>query len=484
MRDPQSGFAEYRPWRDDRALARAWPSLFCALPLFFSCSTSAVELRASPPVSEPSAPEAPALAAPQPQQTRQISVTYSAPAECPDYSAYARHVADRSANLELEPEQSRLKSVGSVGAQVTLEQHDTGWVGHVRLAGFEPPDRQVEGERCEDVVAALALITVLRLERSRAPAEPEPASAPVAAAPGEVGTAPAPERTQPPSAAETSQPRPAANPAVTPARRNEPGRSRIRAISPRHAARGVPALPAGAAEVAVAPAPRSRPDVASPRPEAADPSSPPPERATTPRRVVVVDTEGAAAPAPGSSSESVELRLLAQAGYASVPSHALKLTLGGELRFGATSQSWITGLSLAYARGSAGSASGTATLSLLSAELDLCPPGVSLDGGLWLQPCAFVRGGVIDVSVAEGDRPLSSIDALRPWLALGPGLLLGLPLSSNWSLRAVGQVAFQLVRDHFDSERAAVEGATPERVTLYRPEAMSFELGLGLAYAF
>jgi hypothetical protein len=201
---------------------------------------------------------------------------------------------------------------------------------------------------------------------------------------------------------------------------------------------------------------------------------------------VIVDTELDAGRAPASSAarESLKMSLLGHIGYASVPSHALKLTLGGELRFGATSQSWITALSLSYARASAGGSFGKAALSLLSAELDLCPPGVALAGGLWLQPCAFVRGGVIDVSVAEGDRPLLSIDALRPWLALGPTLRVGLPLSSHWSLRAIGQLAFQLVRDRFDGERVADEDATPERVTLYRPEAMSFELGLGLAYAF
>jgi hypothetical protein len=201
---------------------------------------------------------------------------------------------------------------------------------------------------------------------------------------------------------------------------------------------------------------------------------------------VIVDAEGDVNSAPASSvdGESLEMGLLGQVGYASVPSHALKLTLGGELRWGATSQSWITALSLAYARGSANDSSGNAALSLFSAELDLCSPGVSLEWGLWLQPCAFVRGGVIDVSVAVGDRPLLPIDARRPWLALGPSLMLGLPLSRHWSLRAVGQLAFQLVRDHFDSERIAATGVPRERVTLYRPEAMSFELGLGLAYAF
>jgi hypothetical protein len=481
MRDPQSGFAEYRPWRDGRARPRSRSWLLRALPLLLACSPAAVELRPAPPVSEPIAlVNSQAVSEPE-LETRSVSVAYHAPAECPGYDAYARHVANRSAHLELEAEDNRLKNVGSVRAQVTLERNDTGWVGHLSLAGFVPPDRQVEGERCEDVVAALALITVLRLERSRAPAELE--SSVVTPVLRDVQTTPAPRNTTVPAVPESSTPpRAEASGAVAPARTKKPGPSRIR----RSSARRVPTRKPGEAEVAAArAAAASRPSVASPRPDVAEPR-PPAQRASARQRVGIVSTEPDAVRAAASSAEleSLEMGLLGQVGYASVPSHALKLTLGGELRFGATSQSWIMALSFSYARGSAGGSFGEAALSLWSAELDLCPPGVDLTGGLWLQPCAFVRGGVIDVSVAEGDRPLSSIDALRPWLALGPSLMVGLPLSSHFSLRALGQVAFQLVRDRFDSERVAEEDATPERVTLYRPEAMSFELGLGMAYAF
>ena len=42
----------------------------------------------------------------------------------------------------------------------------------------------------------------------------------------------------------------------------------------------------------------------------------------------------------------------------------------------------------------------------------------------------------------------------------------------------------QLVRDRFEVERQLESTDAVERVTLYRPEPISLELALGLAYAF
>lgn len=174
-------------------------------------------------------------------------------------------------------------------------------------------------------------------------------------------------------------------------------------------------------------------------------------------------------------------------GYASVPSHAFKAALGGELRFGEGASGWVGALSLAYARGDHANAYGRLALTLLTLELQLCPQGVALNGSVWLRACGQLRGGGINLSISPGELPVVPEDAKwRPWAAFGAGLAAGFPLTERLELRGLFELAVQLVRDRFEVARLGSEGSAEGGATdtLYRPEALSLELGLGLGFAF
>src|SRR5690606_34503505 len=104
----------------------------------------------------------------------------------------------------------------------------------------------------------------------------------------------------------------------------------------------------------------------------------------------VDDTSEGADPGEATRAEPLwaETSLFGHLGYSSMPSHALKAAIGAELRLGETAAAWSGGLLLALARGNDVSADGTSELTLLTAELRLCPPGVGLDAGFSLRGCA------------------------------------------------------------------------------------------------
>jgi hypothetical protein len=488
MRGPSTGFAEIhqilgsaiRRICGRAGLAAAGLSLACSAGLGGEVATGgarAVQSRAV--VTDVATP-------------RRVRVTYQAPAECPGYDAYVQHVARRSSRLRLEPESPAPEPSRVVRARVVLDRDPSGWVGLLSLDGVDALERRVQGDRCEDVVAALALITVLRLERSRAPGSaPAPLPAPPASverrpelarrdtstgavAPGSAVTkreaSPGPTP-QPPSEGKESARDPA--PPTPTAPRDDAPSLPERSPDPVDAGelptRSAPVEPAPAASEPPVPAVREpEPPLAQPEVRAAPRSG---------KRLESMPPDSG-----GHSGGTTRMSLVAHIGYARVPADALKLSLAGEL--GADRANWAGAVSLALAHGSAASAAGKAALTLLTAQLDVCPPGVSVEAGIWFQACAMLRGGAIHVSVSPVDRPLASIGALRPWVALGPSLKVGLPLSSAWSVRGLAELSFQLVRDRFDSQPAAALGSSSRRLRLYRPEALSFELGLGLAYTF
>jgi hypothetical protein len=61
---------------------------------------------------------------------------------------------------------------------------------------------------------------------------------------------------------------------------------------------------------------------------------------------------------------------------------------------------------------------------------------------------------------------------------------VGVTLSERWTLRGLAELAVQLVRDNFDVELTAADASASRRLTVYRPEALSLELGLGVGYSF
>lgn len=182
----------------------------------------------------------------------------------------------------------------------------------------------------------------------------------------------------------------------------------------------------------------------------------------------------------------VEPALAAYAGYASSPSHAFQAALRGEARFGPGRQAWAAAASLSYGHSSQQNPAVDLGFDSLLAGLAVCPPGLTLSFGIWLEACAEARGGVLAVSVTERELPLDVDSAPRPWFDIGPSLQAGLPLSSRWTLRALTSVTLVLMRDSFDVQRVVVDEDGEEQpgevFTLYRPPAVSFQLLLGIGY--
>jgi hypothetical protein len=412
--------------------------------------------------------------------------------------------------------------------EVRVEPEASGWLGRVVIAGTPTLEREVRGERCEDVVAALALITVLRLEASEASAaassasrsEGASASAPSAAS-GEAPSSPvqgealgpgrAAEDERNPSRASGAEATRAPSPAL-PVRPATPAASGGRAASEAQPTAPVPAerepadasqeasdaeLERDAARGADARASENpAPDVAPPEPIARAPDVESEPSATSIREDEPApdSDEGVEANEPERASEpwrwpAIRAGVAAEVGYATVPEKAPFGRIEAELRFGEDMSSWATALALAYARSTSevrtelGTTPVSAELgiTLLTAELALCPPAIDTTS-IWFRVCAGVRGGSVHVLITPDDASLGTGDTWRPWIALAPALQVGVPLSERWAIRGVFELAMQLVRDRFGVWRTI--GVEQEPITLYRPGAVSFEFSLGLGYTF
>lgn len=509
MRGLGSGFAgaERHPRALTWALSRAGFSLAvlawvarCAAP---SASRAGSE-RAPTAVSALRAGE-PAAAA---QGRRLLRLDYSAPAECPDQDTYARQVESRATTLEVEPVSAAAAPRSGTQVSIALEAAAGSWHGSVSIVDGEVVERSVSGERCADVVEALALITVLRLEpgtrsdtAARVADEPSPSAA---------------EQASSAAAAAAG----AAEPHLATRDRDPEGTGPADAIS-RDEASGVIS---GEAE------PAASPDEAEPAAElragtetSGEPALESPEsgphtgddaldvarsRASAardlPEAEAIAGLPELSALGPGSSSTSplsdeppealqpsasraAPLRgnVAAYVGYASVPSDALALALQLELLLG--DGDWAASVLAGYSRGAVEALSGSGALNLLTAQLQLCAPGLRSEPRIWVAPCAQLRGGLVVFEVSPGELTLEAPGALRPWAALGPSLQAGAPLSSAWTLRALGAVSLQLVRDWFEVELRSPDddaGRPMAAVPIYRPEPLSFEFSVGLSYTF
>ena len=465
-----------------------WCAVKAAALLLCACSPAVL------PSSAGSAAQAAAVggaapAAARPVEPRRVVLSYQAPASCPGYDSYAGHVRDRSATLIVDPSPLAQPTPDRVQIRI-VPNGGPGWIGQLSISGPAALEREIRGERCQDVVAALALITVLRLEGDTNAATESPAPLPLEAGDGAAAALATPRLPSSEKKAET-----------------ELGSSR-RAGTENAPSELTPAGPDESATPATGLAPPSSlPESSEPSPVAAGPSSDAPVLAVPASPLLPDDVASVSEPVapvvaderpvsehrdsteetepPDSAQAPLQTLLVAYAGYASVPSNAFKAALQAELRFGQTVASWVGALGLAYTHGSESGPSGSAALTLFTAELALCPPGAGLEPRIWLQACAHVRAGALALSLAADESALATEDVVRPWAALGPSLQLGIPLSRSWSLRTRAELALQLVRDSFEGERAEIDAnGEPERFTLYRPEAVSFELALGLAHAF
>jgi hypothetical protein len=385
--------------------------------------------------------------------------SYRAPPGCPDAQAYVSSVESRSQTLRLRSERGQAHVADRLRVRIQADAGSAGWRGQLQIEGTRALEREVHGERCEDVALALALIAVLRLDAKATPPAAAPPAAAAAASP-RASTGPASGA----AAAPTSGAAPAADAtAVTP-----PG-------EPTPAARGAPPalsrepagdvlLPDRAVEIV---------------------------RSTGPRRLV----SGAAEAAPErdeatatreAASSQWQPGIAAHVGYVSAPGHALQARLRGELQLGPRPQSGSVALGFGYASAGDRNASADLDFALLSAQLHVCP--LALGAEVWLRACAVLSGGVFSVSARALDDDLVSQSSARAWAALGPGLEVGIPLGSGWSARALAEASFLLVRDSFEVERiVGDEAGQPSQITrtlLYRPPVGAFAASLGLGYAF
>jgi hypothetical protein len=436
--------------------------------------------------------------------------SYRAPLGCPTQQEYLDFVAQRSVTLRLTPEASAPGAAPEAAqspesARVSLRiQPDTssaGWVGALRIEGADALEREVRGERCQDVVVALALITVLRLDRRGADSaaasaavtapgeEPSAAAAASAAAPPSPSPAPAAS-----SAAQPASPAPssAAAPAL-PAPAAPPPTSSPPAGAPAASSSGTTAGAAAATGSRAAGSPEQR--EAAPRELAAAAAGLEPEPFEVVRRQRPEDaaTEPAetrdavrTADARGNESDLAPV-LAAQLGYASAPSDAFQVRLQAELRLAPELLAWVAALGISYSASSQRTAAADLGFRLLAAQAELCP--LRVDGArVWLRWCGQLQGGAWHISVTARDASLDTAPSTRLWLAAGASLHAGLPLSPHWSLRALVAGSVMLVRDSFDVRRTVGgEPDVPDRVEftrLYRPPPVSLELLLGAAYAF
>jgi hypothetical protein len=198
------------------------------------------------------------------------------------------------------------------------------------------------------------------------------------------------------------------------------------------------------------------------------------------------DAEGSTEATPERASD-LALSLAALVGYAAVPSHALEARLQARLDLGPQFYDLSAALGVAYGASSERTEAADLSFRLITAQLELCPASRPW-AGLWLQACGQFSAGVLHVSVAARDLALETEARTPPWLALGPSLHAGLPLAPHLSLSALAASSLLLVRDSLDVERTVggEPGALPvvSRSTLYRAPLLSFELLLGLGYAF
>ena len=401
---------------------------------------------------------------------READWSYRVPARCPSEARFFDHIARRVPRLA--PGDVRLALGPSIAVDVTASATadsataDSGsdWRGRVSFHGADGPvSREVTGDNCEEVVFALALITSLWLrpdDDARAVGASPAASSPATAGPAldgpSIAGAPAGGgrlAVQPRLSPSSSQPE------LAPQTDGDLEARRSAGSGPLHVARSL-ASDARRERSAVEPTADS-------------------ERAS--------DTGSAKAPAEGSDEPSGHrIQIAGMIGFASEPSGALSGRLQVERWGAAHVSSWSSALALAYAVGRhENDRLGSATLSLLHGQLELCPPGLEVAGSTWLRACAHGRAGALHFSAAT-DRVPDTRSLWRPWAALGGGLHAGIPVSASVSLRLLAEVSVVLVRDEFATERpsTAATSSPPDVFTFYEISPVSFDLGLGAAHAF
>lgn len=118
-----------------------------------------------------------------------IRIAYGSPGDCPGSAAFTSQVLRRTSRLRL----ARAGEASVVPMQVTISVGRRGYRGRLELTRSDGRvhDREVDGETCEEVVAALALVTALAFD-------PHASIEPLAPLP-DVAPAPVPGSAPPPA---------------------------------------------------------------------------------------------------------------------------------------------------------------------------------------------------------------------------------------------------------------------------------------------
>lgn len=395
---------------------------------------------ASPHASD--APEPPAAAEAAP-----LSVRYHAPEACPGEGEFVEALLARApelrSRLELREGAARGELTVDIGAAAPRE-----WSGRLSLeAKVERLERSVAGATCAEVVDALALIASFWIR-------PPAGSGELAA---EAGSAPL---------AVHHGPAAAARGAGTAGAARVPSAARADSVA---TSRGVTGLAAPGEAAAIS--------SVSPR----LPTEPARDRSAADE--VELDEPGGSDETQPSTARS--LHAIAHLGYATSPAGLLRAGLRFELWASEAPSSWALGATAAYAAGQLRQTRlGASELALLSAQLDLCAPAVAARAAAWLRGCAHGRLGRLRFA-ASAENLESAGPRYRPWAAAGLGLHLGIPVSSNITLRALTELSANLVRDEFALERVAESDGVPIEVTpVYAPGWVTLDIGAGVGYEF
>ncbi|MEY4551341.1 MAG: hypothetical protein RL685_7536, partial [Pseudomonadota bacterium] len=153
MRASEPGFAR---WAAGLASAAHATSLRV---LAIGCLATWAQACGSPARPPPAVP-VPALGA---GPIAVVLSSYRAPLGCPDEQQYVSFVESRSQTLQVHSAKAG-GAADRLRVRILPDTGSAGWIGELQIEGVHALEREVRGQRCEDVALALALIAVLRLD--------------------------------------------------------------------------------------------------------------------------------------------------------------------------------------------------------------------------------------------------------------------------------------------------------------------------------
>jgi hypothetical protein len=368
-------------------------------------------------------------------EPERVRIQFSAPKRCPDETAFLRALRQRTGRFQLASgaEQTRMFAV-------TITQTESSVAGRLEIQGpgTGVSLRNVFGKTCDEVMAALALMTALAVDPDAlSPSAPSPSSA-APTAPARAGPS---TRTLKPPASEASPLPPPAQAAAPPASTTPTSSTAERGdVSPsRMGSAPAPALPAAALA----------------------------QSATTPSSTSARWRWSAGAHGGLSSRISPTLGLGGSLFVeAAAPGTAV---LGPVLRAG-----------LFFDRSDVTLSSGAGAVFWWAAALgEGCPLRLTaLDSRIGLYPCLAFHLGVLRGQGRNLDQPEQTTDL---WADLGPVARIRVAVWEHLAVEAQGMLVFPLRHLTFDVQD---EGAAAAPTTVFAVPLVGALAGIGVAYEF